>query len=200
MHPDDEAEFAAHALADESVVFINGPRWKTEQPETFRSLDSIGPHYAIIWSRDDFPQISARFIPTCQDWYCHEYGTIQFLRSRIFEDKGVLMEGRLATHRTEDLSKSEFPSQSRRNVISRYNSYLRFLKKRYRNRLLQWVNPSLPLLPAGPNRSANPSMPDPQVWVGPRALAWLRQSPERCVKQLSVDSVVGAKLAVEAIE
>jgi hypothetical protein len=37
MHPDDERDFISEVLHDDAVVLINGPRWKSSEPEGHRS-------------------------------------------------------------------------------------------------------------------------------------------------------------------
>jgi hypothetical protein len=60
MHPDDEREFEQLLLADESIRFIEGPRWKTETPLTSRSLADIHDNYRIIWSPNDIAKRPGR--------------------------------------------------------------------------------------------------------------------------------------------
>ena len=48
MHPDDERDFEQLLLAEESLRFIEGPRWKTKTPPTSRSLVDIHDTYCII--------------------------------------------------------------------------------------------------------------------------------------------------------
>lgn len=189
MHPDDEREFEHLLVDDESIRFIAGPRWKTEAPIYSKSLTDIAGNYCIIWSTDDIPEMKSEFIPACNDWYCRsEYATIQFLRSEI--DEMVLTEGRIAV--ASSLG-DNFPASSVKNLEKRFISLRKYLRKNYSNSILQWRNPVVPYAPAGPNRSANPSEPDPQIWVGPNALRWLRESPNRKVKQMR-QSVVEAVL------
>lgn len=189
MHPQDEREFVAQVLADPAVCLIDGPRWKTAAPETFRTLDAIRGSYCILWSPEDRPTLQARYIPSCDDWYCESEGaTIQFLRSEAFAG-GVLTEGRIAVG-TRDASPDEA-----RGVEKRYKALGRFIRKHYTNAVVCWCNPSLPFGPAVPGRSANPGKPDAQVWVGPHALQWLRaDAQQRRVKQ-SCNAVVEARLA-----
>src|SRR5262249_53699483 len=154
-------------LSDESIRFIAGPRWKTETPQTSRALAGIG-YYCIIWSTSDMAKLKAEYIPTCDDWYCRsEYATIQFLRSQMNE--AVLTEGRIAV---ATIASRDFPASSVNCVDKRYGNLRKHIRKTYMNSIIQWRNPTLPYAPAGPNRSANPSKPDPQVWVGPHALRW----------------------------
>src|SRR5262249_47706116 len=68
MHPEDEREVEQLLVSDESIRFIAGPRWKTETPETSRSLAEIG-YYCIIWSTSDIAKLKAEYIPSCDDWY-----------------------------------------------------------------------------------------------------------------------------------
>lgn len=189
MHPDDEREFEQFLVGDESIRFIAGPRWKSEAPETSRSLAGIATYYCIIWSTSDIPRLKAEYIPTCDDWYCRsEYATIQFLRSEI--DESVITEGRIAI---STIPKPDFPVGSVKTVEKRYGTLRKYFRKNYSNSIIQWRNPTVPYAPAGPNRSANPSKPDSHVWVGPHALRWLRERPDRRIKQMR-QSVVEAVL------
>ena len=177
MHPDDEREFEQVLLRDESIRFIAGPRWKTETPNTSRSLEDID-YYCIIWSTSDMTKLKADYIPSCDDWYCQsEYATIQFLRSKI-EDE-ILINGRLAI---STISSRDFPLTSVKSLEKRYGDLRKYFRKTYSNSIVQWRNPTLPYAPAGPDHSANPSKPDPLLWVGPHALCWLRERPDRRIK------------------
>jgi hypothetical protein len=185
MHPEDEREFEQLLVGDESIRFIAGPRWKTETPKTSRSLADIDGYYCIVWSTSDIAKLKARYIPSCHDWYCEsEHATIQFLRSEIHES--VITEGRIAVSTT--LSR-DFPAASVKSLEKRYGDLRKYLRKNYSNSIIQWRNPTVPDAPAGPNRSANPSKPDPQVWVGPHALRWLRERPRRRIKQFRQGNV-----------
>jgi hypothetical protein len=186
MHPSDERDFAAHVLAEDGVYLIDGPRWKTSSPATHRSIEAIAGNYCIVWSVHDRPSLSARYVPTCNDWYCDsESATIQFLRSQVVDT--VITEGRIA------IATSHASETEAAGVERRFKSLVRFVKKRYTNSIIRWCNPSLPLLPAIPGRSANPSKPDPQVWVGPHAMSWLQEHPNRRIKQFT-NSLVEARI------
>ena len=186
MHPEDELEFEAQILADQSVQLVDGPRWKTKSPEGFRKLSEITGDYCIIWSASDLPHLTARHIKACNDWYCDsEYATIQFLRSQIQES--IITEGRIAISTTENQSSSN-------GVELRYKSLRKFVKKHFTNSIIQWFNPQLPIAPASSKRSANPSKPDPQVWVGPSSMRWLEADSERRIKQ-QLNSVVEATIS-----
>jgi hypothetical protein len=188
MHPDDEREFEQFLVGDESIRFIAGPRWKTETPETSRSLATIGS-YCIIWSTSDIAKLKAVYIPSCEDWYCRsEQATIQFLRSEV--DEAVITEGRIAV---STIPSPEFPASNAKRLEKRYGDLRKYLRKNYSNSIIQWRNPTIPYAPAGPKRSANPSKPDPQVWVGPHALRWLRERRDRKIKQMR-QSIVEAVL------
>lgn len=189
MHPDDEIDFEHLLVRDESIRFIAGPRWKTETPTSFRSLTDIVGNYCIIWSTSDIAELKSEYIPTCNDWYCRsEYATIQFLRSEI--DEMVITEGRIAVASNPQ---DDFSASSVKSLEKRFSNLRKYLRKNYSNSIIQWRNPVAPYAPAGPNRSANPSKPDPQVWVGPNALRWLRERPDRKIKQLR-QSIVEAVL------
>jgi hypothetical protein len=178
MHPDDEREFEQLLLAEESIRFIEGPRWKTETPLTSRSLADIHDEYCIIWSPNDIAKLKAEYIPTCNDWYCRsEHATIYFWRSKI--DGLVITEGHISvlTIRTADV-----PASSAKNVEKRHGMLRSHIKKTFSNSMLQW-RWSDPAESPRPERSADPGKPDPQVWVGPHALRWLRESSDRRVKQ-----------------
>jgi len=189
MHPDDEREFVDDLLRDDSVGLINGPRWKASEPTVHRSLESIDT-YCIIWSKKDLAQLDAEFIPKCNDWYCRSEGaTIQFLRSRI--NGSVLTEGRLAVGTNSE------PIETAQVVDERYLKLRKFIKRRYRNNMLRWRNPTLPVSPTTAGRSSNPSKPDNSVWVGLAAIDWLEADPEtRRVKQWAT-SIVEGELAFE---
>jgi hypothetical protein len=179
MHPDDEAHFAALLLSDEAVQLIDGPRWKTKLPVCSRSLEDIG-WYCIIWSPADLPELDARYIESCDDYYCaSEYATIQWLRSDLRDSS--LTDGRIAISTHYDID--GFPEDSARQVDARFNRLRRFVKKHYVTSVARWYNPSAPFAPAGPNRSANPSNRDKSLWVGPAALAWLQADDRRRIRQ-----------------
>jgi hypothetical protein len=191
MHPTDERVFESVVVADTEVRFIDGPRWKTQVPESSATLTGIG-HHCIIWSPNDFPQMHAKYIPACNDWHCEsEYATIQFLRSGL--TGALLTEGRIAIASTPSYDLPE-------TVVARLDQRFKFLRKHivktYTNSIVQWRNPTLPYASAVPGRSANPSKPDPQVWIGPHALHWLREQPDRRIKQFH-QSVVEAILVPE---
>ncbi len=189
MHPDDEREFEHLLVSDESIRFIAGPRWKTQTPKTSRSLADIDNYYCIIWSTSEIAELKAEYIPTCDDWYCRsEHATIQFLRSEW--DGSVVTEGRIAVSTTPS---RDLPAASVKSLEKRYATLRKYFRSNYSNSVIQWRNPTLPYAPAGPNRSANPSKPDPQVWVGPHALRWLREGSDRRIKQMR-QSVVEAVL------
>lgn len=176
MHPDDERDFISEVLHDDAVVLINGPRWKSSEPEVHRNLDSVG-RYCIIWSQKDLATLESEFIPDCNDWYCRsEDATIQFLRSR--SNGSVISEGRLA------IKTSSEQNDVVRAVEKRYRSLRAFVKKRYRNGMLQWRNPNFSQGPVADGRSANPSEADKALWIGPAAVHWLQGEPTtRKVKQ-----------------
>jgi len=139
MHPDDEREFGAAILDGSSLTLIDGPRWPKSRPQTHRSLDSIGP-YCILWSSAEIPELDAEFIPSCGDWYCRSEGsTIQFLRSQLLGS--FLTEGRIA------IAMDGEPPMVARSVERRYRRLSRFIKQRYRNRMLRWRNPPSPRHP-----------------------------------------------------
>lgn len=189
MHPADERDFEQVLVSDGSVCFIAGPRWKTETPKTSRSLADIEDHYCLIWSTSDIAELKSEYIPACNDWYCRsEDATIQFLRSEM--DQMVITEGRIAVATNP---KHAFLASSVKRLEKRYSNLRKYLRKNYSNSILQWRNPVAPYAPAGPNRSANPSKPDPQVWVGPNALRWLRERPDRTIKPMR-QSIVEAVL------
>jgi hypothetical protein len=190
MHPADERDFEALLLSDESVRFIAGPRWKTQSPKTSRSLADIG-YYCIIWSTSDIAKLKAEYIPSCDDWYCRsEYATIQFLRSEM--DELVMTEGRIAV---STIPSRDFPASSVKSLEKRYGVLRKYIKRNFSNSIIQWRNPTIPYAPAGPNRSANPSKPDPQVWVGAYALRWLREQPDRRIKQFRQGNVEAVLVA-----
>jgi hypothetical protein len=183
MHPDDEASIVLELLSDPSLQFIDGPRWKTAVPSTSRNLKEIG-YYCIVWSPQDLPVLAAKFIPTCNDWYCQsEFATIQFLRSQKLDS--ILTEGRFA------VSTDPLLQLSAHGVQQRFRQLSRIIKKSYKNGVLRWRNPKAPEGPASPARSANPSKPDTSLWIGPAASQWLTADPERRVKQFLTGHVEG---------
>jgi hypothetical protein len=187
MHPADERDFESLLVSDDSIRFIAGPRWKTESPKTSRSLAEIDDDYCIIWSTSDIAKLKAEYIPSCDDWYCRsEYATIQFLRSEI--DELIITEGRIAV---ATIRSRDYPESSAKSLEKRYGKLRNYIKKSFSNSIVQWRNPTFPYAAAGPNRSANPSKPDPQVWVGPHALRWLRERPDRRIKQFRQSNVEG---------
>ncbi|WP_146534797.1 hypothetical protein [Rubripirellula reticaptiva] len=189
MHPADERDFEHLLVSDEAIRFIAGPRWKAETPVTSRSLADIDTNYCIVWSTSDIAKLKAEYIPACDDWYCRsEYATIQFLRSEI--DEALITEGRIAV---STVPSRDFPTSRVKSLEKRYSDLRKYFRKNYSNSIIQWRNPTVAYAPAGPNRSANPSKPDPQVWVGPHALRWLREEPDRRIKQ-SRQSIVEAVL------
>jgi hypothetical protein len=183
MHADDEAAFVAELLRDPAVLLIDGPRWKTPEPVTSRSLSSIGST-CIVWSPDDLPKLTAEFIPSCRDWYCRsEHATMQFWRSRMIGT--FLTDGRLA------VSTDAARAFAAAGVERRYKVLRRTIKKTYANAVVAWTNPMLPIAPSAPGRSANPSKPDSALWVGPRAMAWLLADSTRRIKPLPEGPVEG---------
>jgi hypothetical protein len=175
MHPDDEQAIASELLKDASIRLIDGPRWKHSKPETSRDLTQIRD-YCIVWSVDDVPELAAKFISTCNDWYCHsEHSTIQFLRSSLRGD--ILTDGRFS------VSTDEASVVAASNIERRFKALRRFVKKSYANSVVEWTNVRVPLAPASPSRSANPSKPDSSLWVGPHASRWLLENKIRCIQQ-----------------
>lgn len=188
MHEDDERAFERELLAEQGLQFVDGPRWPTSSPPTFRSLAALSGHYCILWDPADLAVLQAKHIEEIGDFYCRsEYATIQFLRSKNVA--GVMTEGRIAVSTSDDLSPVAAAA-----IDARYKRLRKYIQKNYENKVVRWCNPTLPLLPAGPKRSANPSEPDAQVWVGPRALDWLRQDESHRIKQF-LQSTVEARLA-----
>jgi hypothetical protein len=185
MHPDDEALFVAEMLRDPEILLIDGPRWKTESPASQRNIEGIG-NYCVVWSPEDFPTLTAKYIPTCNDWYCNsEFATIQFLRSTLDSDS-VLTQGRIAIGTGDE--------ESAKRVESRYKALRTFLKGHYVNSIVRWRNTNRPSAPASSSRSANPSRPDRTLWVGPSALKWLKSKEGRSIKQ-SPNAFVEGNLA-----
>jgi hypothetical protein len=187
MHPADERDFEPLLVSDESIRLIAGARWRTESPKSSRSLAEIDDHYCIIWSTSDIATLKAEYIPSCDDWYWRsEYAAIQFLRSEI--DELVITDGRFAV---STIRSRDFPASSVQNLEKRYGELRNYIKRSFSNSIIQWRNPTIPYAPAGPDRSANPSKPDPQVWVGPHALRWLRERHDRRVKPFRQSKVEG---------
>lgn len=187
QHPDDEREFASVVLSEDAVRLINGPRWSTEEPQTFREISAIQGNYCMIWSPQDRARLSARYIPTQNDWYCDaEMVTIQFLRSQLVDS--TITEGRIA------IGTTDAEAAEAKGVERRFKGLSRFIKKKYLNSVLCWCNPDHPIAPATSERTANPSAPDSHVWVGPHAIHWLSQNRNRHVRQF-MTSRVHAQLA-----
>jgi hypothetical protein len=103
----------------------------------------------------------------------------------------VIAEGRLA------INTSSEQNDVVRAVEKRYRSLRAFVKKRYRNGMLQWRNPDCPKGPEADGRSANPSKADNALWIGPAAVHWLQEEPTmRKVKQ-DFDAPVEAVRTIE---
>lgn len=182
MHPGDEALFVAEILREQDVSFINGPRWPSAVPLPTQTLDGIG-HYCILWSRKELDPLTSDFIPTCNDWYCNsEYATIQFLRSEMKGD--VLGAGRIARH----YFPAGFDPVAIDAISRRYNRLRRYIKKHFRNSVLVGRE--------------HPDCVFDFTWVGPHAIEWLRQSPERwvdCPGAAVLAPGIGADNAVEPV-
>jgi hypothetical protein len=166
MHPpNDEANIVTALRSDPNVA----DRWTAlanRNTNRDTKYPSIGG-YCIVWSLQDIARLAAEFIPTCNDWYCRtEFATIQFLRSSMIDNK----------HRSQQASAQ--------GVEKRFKQLSRNVKN-YTNKVLQWCNPNVAIALAGPSRSANPSKPDPSLWVGPFALQWLADDAQRRVKQVA---------------
>jgi hypothetical protein len=95
-------------------------------------------------------------------------------------DDAVITEGRIAV---STMPSPDFSASSVKHLEKRFGTLRKHIRKNYTNSIIQWHNPTVPSAPVGPNRSANPSTPDPQVWVGPNALRCLREAPDRRIKQ-----------------
>lgn len=181
MHRDDEARFVAFLQQDECIQFIDGPRWKTKAPNPKRSIDGVG-HYCMIWSPNDLEMLKSRYIPECGDFYCEsEYATIQWLRSEASDLS--LTNGRIAISTDYDLE--GFPEAKANQVDARFNRLRRFIKKHYKNSVARWYNEDLPFNSGEAERSANPSLPDKSLWIGPAAMAWLKADESRRIAQNS---------------
>ena len=176
MHPLDESAFAELILSDEDVRIVDGPIWKNERPRAFQSINDIKGTYCIIWSRRDRPTLTARYKPDGNEWYCDsEMATVQFLRSEV---RGTtLTEGAIA------IATNPVSSAEAHGVEKRYRALRHFIKSHYTNSVLRWYDPNAPIAPAAPGRSANPSAPDPQVWVSPSVRPWLAEDPRRTIRQ-----------------
>lgn len=190
MHPEDEQLFVDEILTDANAVFIDGPRWKNEKPEVYRTIESTG-YYCIIWSPKDKTLLQSEYIETCNDWYCKsEFATIQFIRSSL-HDENVLTEGRIAIS-TRHAKGNESDISFAEPLEKRYKSLRKFIKKHFSNSIIIWENVKLPRSPKTSTRSANPSdKPDSSLWIGPAAIKWLKENPERCIKQSPTGFVEG---------
>jgi hypothetical protein len=191
MHPRDEAIFADALLADPLVQLIDGPRWKNPEPALGRALSPDDGDHLLIWPGNPVPRPTARLVPTAAgDWYCDaEASTLQWLRSRL--DGNTLTTGRVALHYFPE----DYPEAAGKRVTALFNRLRRVVKAGYTNSVVCWANPRLPFAPAGDGRSANPSAPDPRLWVGPQALAWLRESPAHAIRQFAGGFVEGRPVA-----
>jgi hypothetical protein len=190
MHPDDEKAFVAALVAEEGVHLIDGPRWKSQVPRLARSIEEISGDHCIVWCGSDGAPLQARLVEASGHWYCtSEQTTLQFLRSCMEDD--LITEGRLALgDRSDD---AESPAD--KLVLRRFHRLRDRIRKTYTNKLARWSNPGLPFRPAGPGRFANPSPPDAQLWIGPGAIAWLRERPGRSIRQdlyMRVEAVIDA--------
>jgi len=175
MHPDDEAAFVEVLLRDPKVVLVDNTIWQTRQPPVSRDLSHLGRH-CLIWSPDDLAELPADFNPAINAWTCRaEFATIQLLRSQAVGN--VITEGRLA------ISLDEAQLSTAAAVEQRYKLARRIIQKAYKNSVVRWRNPTLPVTPARAASAANPSPPDPSLWVGPAAMAWLADGADRRVKQ-----------------
>ena len=173
MHPLDETDFVKELPREPDIAFIDGTRWKTPTPETTRDISKIGSS-CVVWSPADLAVLSAEFIASRGDWYSRDqYATIEFSRSRLLQD--ILIEGRIAVGTTGA------PRDVAAPVERRYRRLVRYLKKGYKNGAVRWFNPhSSSTSTVG---SPNPSNPDNSLWIGPAAIDWLLQSPNRRIKQ-----------------
>jgi hypothetical protein len=179
MHPEDERDFANVLLSDETIQFIDGPRWKSKAPEYSRKLEDIG-WYCIIWSPTDLDPLDSRFVPTCNDYYCEsEYATIQWLRCEL--DNESIIDGRIAISTQGGFGR--FSEAQAKQVDARFSKLRRYVKQHYSNSVARWYDDRFPFAPKGPKRSANPSDPDKSLWVGPAALTWLRADKNRRIEQ-----------------
>jgi hypothetical protein len=161
-------------LCDPVVVLVNGPRWKSSAPPITRDIFAVGG-YCIIWSPEDLPMLPARFIPSCNDWYCNgEYATVQFIRSIITGT--VITVGRLA------IATDHADERTAANIKRRYDLLRRWIKKTCANSAVRWHNPKATEALAGPNRSPNSSDLDRSLWIGPCAINWLNAEVVRRIK------------------
>jgi hypothetical protein len=172
MDHNDEEAFVAQALQTGNVRFIDGPRWKSPKPVASLSISTFG-WYVIIWSPDDLAELSAEYIPSCNDWYCQsEIATLQFLRSQY--PGGDVVEGRIAVN-VPSGEVCPFPG-----VRKRFATLSRFIKKTYVNNAIFWQYAdeasNLEIL-----QRRGGYQPDASLWIGPGAQAWLRADPNRHV-------------------
>ena len=192
MHPEDEEKFFQQILADEQVVLIGGPRWKTASPTCTRSISDITGNYCIIWSPSDLSVLKSRHIAKANDWYCSsEYATIQFLRSEVAES--VVTRGRIAI----STDHGEIPGDMVKQIVARYNTLRKYIKTNYDNSLARWFSPNAPILPAAKGRSANPGKMDKTLWIGPKALQWLRSDGRRRIRAFKTG---GAEALIQPVD
>lgn len=166
MHPDDERDFVSHVLSDDRTFLID-ERSGNPAP-LLRSIEAIAGSVCSIL------RLPSGTAPNGAGGNGAP-GTkkIQFLRSQIVGT--LITEGSIAI--------ATGPDGEAAGVERHYKSLSKFIKARYANAILRWYNPDLPFAPASPGHSANPSKPDPQVWVGPSVHLWLAEDPERRIRQ-----------------
>jgi hypothetical protein len=189
MHPEDESEFANAIALEPGTVFVNGPSWPTPEPPIVTDLQ-IADNYLMIWNPAETPPLSGKHHQNkdAEFWYCqNEFMTIQFLRSGFQYGEPFLFEGRIAIC-TTDRDKSTFHAPSAPLIERRFLSLRKVIKKTYTNKVLIWQNTSLP------RSKTNPSKLSATVWVGPRALRWLREDPKNRWVQQFRNTLPGAYL------
>lgn len=178
MHPEDEAEFVKFVTSENGTVLVDGPDWPTKKPPIV-DIENAGT-YLMIWNpAETRPLTGRRLTQDGQKWWSceNQFLTIQFLRSGFHFDEPYLFEGRIAVA-TTDKGKSHFDEVSAPAIERRYARLRKALKKSYTNKVLLWQNRK------SPRSKHNPSKPDPALWVGPKAMQWLREARrDHCVKQ-----------------
>jgi hypothetical protein len=84
MHDEDEHEFVQEVLAEPGTVFVNGPKWATEEPPVLSRVEDGDGFYQMIWNPGETLALTGKHYAKGDEesWYCeNEFLTLQFLRS-----------------------------------------------------------------------------------------------------------------------
>jgi hypothetical protein len=181
MLAEDEKRFVQAILEEPHTVLVNGPQWDTADVPLLgaASLPSSA-WYLLIWNRAEVPRLRVMRRDDCWE-VSNEHTTIQFLRCQLW-NKRILCAGRI----------SVAPVGRALRLERRYKRLRKVIQNTCRNGVICWVDPR------HPTSDKNPSEPDRQVWVGSRALEWLRQGRGHKFK-LDRYSFVEAILCAESV-